>query len=139
MSTLAARRGNGGGRSRRWHAVPTSPVARRPSSHLRPMTHADANATSDLPALSTRRAAGVARFPKARFGELLRRVPSLEQRFVSHLADRVRDATRRDAQFEKLTALGRLSAGLAHELNNPASAVQRSAAELAARVASRAA
>jgi CRP-like cAMP-binding protein len=39
----------------------------------------------------------VVRFPKSKFVELLRRVPRLTQRFVSHLADRVRDATRRDA------------------------------------------
>jgi signal transduction histidine kinase len=63
--------------------------------------------------------ARLARFPKARFAELLRRVPALTARFVTHLVDRVRDATRRDAQFEKLTALGKLSAALAHELNNP--------------------
>jgi signal transduction histidine kinase len=74
--------------------------------------------------------ARVARFPRARFDELLRRLPALESRFVALLADRVRESTRRDQQFEKLTALGRLSAGLAHELNNPAAAAQRSAAEV---------
>jgi signal transduction histidine kinase len=79
--------------------------------------------------------ARVARFPRARFDALLRRVPALEPRFVAFLADRVRTATRRDQQFEKLTALGRLSAGLAHELNNPAAAAQRSAAEARRRFA----
>src|SRR5690606_15581741 len=35
-----------------------------------------------------------------------------------------------DLQVEKILSLGRLAAGLAHELNNPASAVARSAATL---------
>ncbi|MGH7718629.1 MAG: sensor histidine kinase [Gemmatimonadaceae bacterium] len=78
--------------------------------------------------------ARVARFPKSAFAELLRRIPVLEQRFVSHLVDRVRDATRREAQFEKLTALGKLAAGLAHELNNPVSAVMQSMADAARRL-----
>ncbi len=34
-------------------------------------------------------------------------------------------------EHQKLTALGKMAAGLAHELNNPASAAQRSAGELA--------
>ena len=65
-----------------------------------------------------------------RFGEMMRRVPVLEQRFVSLLADRVREATRAEQQREKLMALGKLSAGLAHEMNNPASAMRRGAAHL---------
>ena len=77
----------------------------------------------------------VARFPAARFGELLRRVPALEQRLVAVMADRVRRTTQDVEQTEKLVALGRLSAGLAHELNNPAAAVSRAAAALRVRLA----
>ncbi len=68
------------------------------------------------------------------FPEMFRRVPVLEQRLVAALADRVREATRAEQQRDKLLALGRLSAGLAHELNNPASAVKRGAAQLRERL-----
>src|SRR5215212_2800650 len=70
----------------------------------------------------------VARMHKREFDAMLHRIPVLEPRLVALLTDRVRDSTRRDEQSEKLTALGKLSAGLAPELNNPASAARRSAA-----------
>src|SRR5690606_14135001 len=50
------------------------------------------------------------------------------------MVDRARDFTSAALQNERLASLGRLSAGLAHELNNPASAVVRSAEELARRL-----
>ena len=78
--------------------------------------------------------ATVGLFPRSLFPELLRRVPVLVQRFVVLLLDRVRDSTRRDAQFEKLSALGKLSAGLAHELNNPAAAVMRATSDANLRI-----
>jgi signal transduction histidine kinase len=64
------------------------------------------------------------------FPEMLQAIPSMGQRCVTVLLDRVREVTRLEQQAEKLTALGKLAANLAHELNNPASAAQRSAAGL---------
>lgn len=65
------------------------------------------------------------------FPDMLCAIPSMTQRCVTLLLDRVRDFTRMDEQAEKLLALGKLAANLSHELNNPASAAQRSAASLA--------
>ena len=62
------------------------------------------------------------------FFEMLQVIPSMAQRCVTLLLDRVRDFTRMDEQAEKLLALGKLAANMSHELNNPASAAQRSAA-----------
>ncbi len=64
------------------------------------------------------------------FPAMLEAIPSMGQRCVSVLLDRVREVTRMEQQSEKLAALGKLAANLAHELNNPASAAQRSAASL---------
>jgi signal transduction histidine kinase len=61
------------------------------------------------------------------FGELLQHLPDLSQRLVGMLTDRVRTFTELDQQGQKLAALGKLSAGLAHELNNPSAAARRSA------------
>jgi signal transduction histidine kinase len=68
--------------------------------------------------------------PRDMFPEMLAAIPSMAQRCVSVLLNRVREVTRIELQAEKLTALGKLAANLAHELNNPASAAQRSAASL---------
>jgi len=68
--------------------------------------------------------------PKEKFADMLAAIPSMAQRCVSVLLNRVREVTRIEMQAEKLTALGKLAANLAHELNNPASAAQRSAASL---------
>jgi signal transduction histidine kinase len=69
-------------------------------------------------------------FPSAKFPELFQRMPVLSKRLVGLLTDRVRYVTREEQQKEKLAALGKLSAGLAHELNNPSAAARRSAAAL---------
>ncbi len=65
-------------------------------------------------------------FPSALFQEMLHRMPLLGQRLVGILTDRVRETIRGEQQRDKLAALGKLSAGLAHELNNPAAAAARS-------------
>ena len=72
----------------------------------------------------------VAVLPAGRFQEMLERLPMLQPRLVSVLTDRVRRATQLQVQTEKLAALGKISAGLAHELNNPAAAAQRAVGSL---------
>jgi len=67
---------------------------------------------------------------KSLFPEMLQAIPSMAQRVVSTLLDRVREVTRIEQQAEKLAALGKLAGNLAHELNNPASAAQRAASSL---------
>ncbi len=69
-------------------------------------------------------------FDKNLFDEMLRAIPSMGQRSVAVLLDRVREVTRMEQQTEKLAALGKLAGNLAHELNNPASAAQRAASGL---------
>lgn len=74
----------------------------------------------------------ILKFHSRLFPEMLQRMPLLGERLVGMLTDRVREFTRLEQQRDKLAALGKLSAGLAHELNNPASAAVRSAEALLA-------
>ncbi len=77
----------------------------------------------------------IMRFPVRLFPELLQRMPTLAKRLVGLMSDRVRETTTADQQQDKLMALGKLSAGLAHELNNPAAAATRAANDLIAMLA----
>ena len=70
------------------------------------------------------------RFPATLFPELVQKMPVLTQRLVGLMSDRIRETTRLEQQRDRLASLGKLSAGLAHELNNPASAAKRAASQL---------
>src|SRR5208282_175346 len=72
----------------------------------------------------------VLRFPAALFPELVQKMPELAKRLVGLMADRIRETTRMEQQRDRLAGLGKLSAGLAHELNNPASAAKRATSQL---------
>src|ERR1700693_2325316 len=72
----------------------------------------------------------VLKFPTSLFSELVQKMPELTTRLVGLLSDRIREATRFEQQRDRLASLGKLSAGLAHELNNPASAAKRATSQL---------
>ena len=72
----------------------------------------------------------ILRYESARFPELVQKMPELTQRLVGLMSDRIRETTRREQQRDRLASLGKLSAGLAHELNNPASAAKRATSQL---------
>ena len=72
----------------------------------------------------------VLKFPASLFPELVQKMPELTTRLVGLMSDRIREATRFEQQRDRLASLGKLSAGLAHELNNPASAAKRATSQL---------
>jgi signal transduction histidine kinase len=72
----------------------------------------------------------ILKFPASQFSELVQKMPELAKRLVGLMSDRIRETTRFEQQRDRLASLGKLSAGLAHELNNPASAAKRAAGQL---------
>ena len=74
----------------------------------------------------------ILRFPVSLFPELVQKMPELTTTLVGLMSDRVREGTRIEQQRDRLVSLGKLAAGLAHELNNPAAAAARAASQLAA-------
>ena len=69
-------------------------------------------------------------FPEEAFWKLLRLCPAVSGEIFRAMATRLRNLEGSAQQQQKLEALGTMSAGLAHELNNPSSAAQRIAVQL---------
>jgi signal transduction histidine kinase len=72
--------------------------------------------------------------PTDDLGDMIRECHAVTSSLVHTMLDRARTFTSVDLHDEKMVSLGKLSAGLAHELNNPASAIERSAALLESRL-----
>jgi signal transduction histidine kinase len=72
----------------------------------------------------------VLRIPYAALGDLLASGPDAVLALIRTITGRLRGMEEALRQREKLAGLGTLAAGLAHELNNPAAAIRRSAGSL---------
>jgi signal transduction histidine kinase len=73
----------------------------------------------------------VAIVPAAEFRRLALAHPAVHRRVMRQVEPVMSRVTAIEQNRERLAALGTMAAGLAHELNNPAAAAQRTAAELA--------
>jgi len=72
--------------------------------------------------------------PRDDFRAMIRECHEVTSLLVHTMLDRARAFTSSDLHDEKMISLGKLSAGLAHELNNPASAIERNATLLQGRL-----
>ncbi|MEM1095402.1 MAG: ATP-binding protein [Bacteroidota bacterium] len=65
-----------------------------------------------------------------KFWAMMGACPTVREKVLAHAAERMHQLQTLSFQREKLVSLGTMSAGLAHELNNPASAARRFAQNL---------
>ena len=65
------------------------------------------------------------------FRPLAMATPAVHRRVMSQVGPITRRITAAEQQRERMASLGEMAAGLAHELNNPAAAARRSAADMA--------
>jgi signal transduction histidine kinase len=111
-------RGNGRQKVMEWHGGDVTGVL--PYSR---MTVAPGNSITEEPT-------EVLTIPQDHFPELIRECHEVTSVLVHQMVDRARAFNAADQQMEKMASLGQMSARLAHELNNPVSAIERNAALL---------
>lgn len=76
----------------------------------------------------------ILRIHKKYFTELEHLNPDFIQKLIGYMTERAKSFATTQLQHEKVNALGNLAAGIAHELNNPASAINRISNELSNRL-----
>ncbi|HEX2201791.1 MAG TPA: ATP-binding protein [Longimicrobium sp.] len=99
---------------------------------------AEISILAGTPPIATARAVGAVRalrIEAERFRELVATSREFARVVLPAMTGRSQEVDQQVRQQEKLAALGRMAAGLAHELNNPAAAVKRAAASLEEAVA----
>jgi len=74
------------------------------------------------------------RMNKKYFAELEALNPDLIQKLIGYMTERAKVFATTQLQHEKVSALGNLAAGIAHEMNNPAAAVSEISGELTKRL-----